>query len=121
MAHSSAERGGVHADNRTKRPEQKPNFVLDPRFGSGYFPNRRMEQPAEEGEALRALIARFVTSGAAGQRLKDPEILFGMNAGSYAFNLNVETSDRDYFGVYAAHAEDILAPYGDALRSSYCL
>ena len=69
-----------------------------------------MDQPAEDGEPLRALIERCVRSGNAGKGLRPIEVLFAMNAGSYAFNLNIASSDRDYFGVYAAHAEDALSP-----------
>lgn len=64
----------------------------------------------ESGEPLRVLIENCVRTGSAGQRLQQIEVIFGMNAGSFAFNLNVATSDRDYFGVYAAHAEDVLQP-----------
>lgn len=67
-------------------------------------------QTAEEGEPLRELIEQCVRSGAAGKKLRPFEVLFAMNAGSYAFNLNVASSDRDYFGIYIAHAEDALSP-----------
>lgn len=68
-------------------------------------------EAAEEGEPLRQLIEQCVRRGSSGVRLRPFEVLFGMNAGSYAFNLNVETSDRDYFGIYIAHAEDAFSPY----------
>lgn len=74
-----------------------------------------MDKPVESGEPLRSLIEDCVRSSSAGNRLKHIEIIFGMNAGSYAFNLNVATSDRDYFGIYAADANDILTPYESLL------
>jgi hypothetical protein len=73
----------------------------------------------EEGEALRDLISAQI------KRHKDirHELLFAMVAGSYAFNLNVESSDKDYFAVYAANIDDVLdtlqPPPGQIFPSSY--
>lgn len=35
--------------------------------------------------------------------------LFGMIAGSWAYQLNLPTSDKDYFGIYAASFEDVVS------------
>ncbi|KAK5581469.1 hypothetical protein RB653_001502 [Dictyostelium firmibasis] len=38
----------------------------------------------------------------------ESKVLYFTLAGSHSFNLNVETSDRDYFGVYCSDIDDIL-------------
>ena len=43
--------------------------------------------------------------------LHNPVPIFCMIAGSWAFNLNVATSDKDYFGIYVASINDVLGLY----------
>eukprot|EP01132_Coremiostelium_polycephalum_P000840 gene840-1047_t len=43
------------------------------------------------------------------RKVKDGEILFFSLAGSHSFNLNIETSDKDYFGVFIGDIDDVLS------------
>ncbi len=50
-------------------------------------------QTAEESD-LRGLVEETLKK----RKIASGKVLFAMLAGSWAFNLNVESSDKDYFG-----------------------
>jgi len=49
----------------------------------------------------------------------DSDILFFCRAGSHSFNLNVETSDSDYFGVYSCNLDKLLTGRNN-IQTLYC-
>jgi hypothetical protein len=69
----------------------------------------RAPTPDEDAEAVRATLSKLLASR---KTLDGSTLLCAQLAGSFAFNLNVASSDEDYFGIYMEPIENTILGTG---------